>query len=245
MNILITICARGGSKELPNKHLKRFNGKKLIGWTIEAARRFQIMNRFKYNTDIILSSDSENILYEARYPIYGHYRNDGLAKDKTPKLDAIRDALEVGEHVFLKEYSTVIDLDATNPCRKVNHINKSLEIFKKKLPEVLFSVTKARKSPYFNQIDKYGQIMGYYPKRISAELLFYCRQDAPECFDMNSSIYIAHADWIRDDKNKSWTSANLIELYKMPEWTAFDIDSEVDFEIAEFLHNRYFSLIDD
>ena len=41
MNILITICARGGSKGIPGKNIKVLNGKPLIGYTIDIAKRFQ------------------------------------------------------------------------------------------------------------------------------------------------------------------------------------------------------------
>lgn len=41
MNILITICARGGSKGIPGKNIKPLCGKPLIGYTIEIAKRFK------------------------------------------------------------------------------------------------------------------------------------------------------------------------------------------------------------
>ena len=40
MNILITICARGGSKGIPGKNIKLLKGKPLIGYTIDVAKRF-------------------------------------------------------------------------------------------------------------------------------------------------------------------------------------------------------------
>lgn len=59
MNILITICARGGSKGIPGKNIKLLNGKPLIGYTIDVAKRFAADMG---NTTIALSTDSDEII---------------------------------------------------------------------------------------------------------------------------------------------------------------------------------------
>ena len=60
MNILITICARGGSKGIPGKNIKLINGVPLIAYTIELAKKFQKkyinstpLNRMCFEEDII------------------------------------------------------------------------------------------------------------------------------------------------------------------------------------------------
>ena len=59
------------------------------------------------------------------------------------------------------------------------------------------------------------------------------RQDAPPCFDMNTSIYV----WCRDSLLNSFQ--HVIQpgtrLYVMPEERSVDIDSELDFRWVEFL----------
>ena len=58
MSGIILICARGGSKGVPNKNIKLLNGKPLIAYTIEIAKTFAT----KYNFEIELSTDSEAIV---------------------------------------------------------------------------------------------------------------------------------------------------------------------------------------
>ena len=58
MHILITICARGGSKGIPGKNIKILAGKPLIAYTIDVAQRFR--HEFK-TVDVALSTDSERI----------------------------------------------------------------------------------------------------------------------------------------------------------------------------------------
>lgn len=62
MNMLITICARGGSKGIPGKNIKPLCGKPLIGYTIDVAKRFAAETG---NTAIALSTDSDEIIHVA------------------------------------------------------------------------------------------------------------------------------------------------------------------------------------
>ena len=91
-NLLITICARGGSKGIPGKNIKPLNGKPLIGYSIDLAKQVQL----KYgNVSIALSTDSEDIINIARsYGLYTDYkRPDYLSNDTVGKIDAITDIL--------------------------------------------------------------------------------------------------------------------------------------------------------
>lgn len=49
------ICARGGSKGIPNKNIREFQGQPLIGWAVEAARKAGLLEK------VIVSTDSEKI----------------------------------------------------------------------------------------------------------------------------------------------------------------------------------------
>ena len=57
---LAVIPARGGSKRIPRKNIKEFNGKPIIAWSIEAARQSGCFDR------IIVSTDDEEIADVAR-----------------------------------------------------------------------------------------------------------------------------------------------------------------------------------
>ena len=56
MKILAVIPARGGSKGIPNKNIRKFKGYPLIYWSIKNARKSKYINR------TIVSTDSEVIL---------------------------------------------------------------------------------------------------------------------------------------------------------------------------------------
>ena len=90
MNILITICARGGSKGIPGKNIKMLNGKPLISYTIDIAKRFQEKHG---NVEIALSTDSDEIIRVAEEcGLHSDYkRPEALGGDTVGKIDAIKD----------------------------------------------------------------------------------------------------------------------------------------------------------
>ena len=91
MEILITICARGGSKGIPGKNIKLLNGKPLIYYTVRAAKQFNSV----YQTDIGLSTDSWAIKdIVEQYGLSTEYiRPANLATDNAGKIEVIRDLL--------------------------------------------------------------------------------------------------------------------------------------------------------
>ncbi len=92
MKILITICARGGSKGIPGKNIRNLNGKPLIYYTIKVAQQFRDSNN---GVDIVLSTDSEEIAQTAE--IFGlkteYKRPAHLAGDRVGKIETIKDVL--------------------------------------------------------------------------------------------------------------------------------------------------------
>jgi CMP-N-acetylneuraminic acid synthetase len=89
LNIVAIIPARGGSKRLANKNIFPLNGKPLLAYTIEACKTSKYINR------IYVSSDSEEILNVGKeFGALSLKREASLADDKTPKITAIRGAVE-------------------------------------------------------------------------------------------------------------------------------------------------------
>ena len=116
--ILGLIPARGGSKGVPNKNIKMINGKPLIVWTIEAAKKSKLLDK------IIVSTDSEDIAEIAKAagaeilirPAY-------LATDTASTQDVMVHALQ--------NYSadTLVLLQPTSPCRSEGLIDECIQEF--------------------------------------------------------------------------------------------------------------------
>lgn len=225
-NLLITICARGGSKGVKDKNIRQLAGKPLIYYTIKQAKDW---DRGKH---IVVSTDSEEIAKIARQ--FGaevpFMRPKELATDTFGKVSVIKHALVSCELIFKEKYDAVMDLDVTSPVRTVQDLENALNLFLEKKPKTLFSVVPAHRNPYFNMVEEgeKGRVS------LCKAGLFIRRQDAPKVYDMNASIYIYDRKFLLDEGNESAISDNSI-VYVMGEESRTDIDSELDFKFIEFL----------
>lgn len=229
--ILLTICARGDSRGIKNKNIRLLKGKPLISYTINQALQW---GRAAH---VIVSTDSPKIAeisrkFGAEIPFI---RPRNLATDSTPKLKSIRHALLKCEAFYKKEFNIIVDLDPTAPVRKTEDINKSFHLFLKYRPKSLFSVVNAKKNPYFNMVEKDNGGRVHISKR--ANNLINRRQDSPQVYEMNASIYIFRRDYIMNAKNTSSISDDSI-MYLMNDISSVDIDREIDFKFVEFLMEK-------
>jgi len=225
MNLLCTICARGGSKGVKNKNIRLLNGKPLIAYTILQAKSSKLFS------NIVISTDSDEIASVAiKYGGEVFFKRDKeLSNDNASKLDVIKDACIKSENYYNKKFDYIVDLDVTSPLRDVEDIRNSFEQFLKNDNDNLITAMPSRRSPYFNLIeiiDNQVKLSKESPNKIVR------RQDVPKTYDMNASIYI----WKRDALLKNDTLfLDKTGLYIMPEERSIDIDSEFDFKFVEFL----------
>ena len=149
MKSICTICARGGSKGVPNKNIKLLNGTPLIVHTIQQAINSKLFSR------VVVSTDSQKIAKIASGSGVECWflRPKYLSSDKASKLDAIRHAVTKAEKKFKTRYDFVFDLDATSPLRKVSDIKNAFKCFKQSDALNLITASPARKNPYFNMVE--------------------------------------------------------------------------------------------
>ncbi len=228
MNILITICARGGSKGIPGKNIKKLNGQSLISYSIDHAKQFTKIHK---NVDIALSTDSEEIKsVAAQFGLESNYtRPEFLANDTVGKIEVLQHILSYEEETRQKKYDIILDLDVSAPLRTLKDLNKAFEIILSDTNALnIFSVSKAHKNPYFNVVE--GKEDGYY--RLVKENNSKSRQMAPVVYDMNASFYFYRAAFFEQKLESAITSKSLIYLM---DHISFDLDEKLDFEIMEYL----------
>lgn len=229
MSLLITLCARGGSKGIPGKNIRPINGVPLIAYTIRHAQAYAK----KTGADIALSTDSDEIRnVSAQHGLTSDYiRPAALASDTAGKLPALQHLLLHEEQRLKKRYDYLLDLDVTSPLRTVADLEQGwalLEQDKKALN--LFSVSPARRSPYFNMVERGEDGYFHLCKKPAATLL--ARQSAPNVYDMNASFYFYRRAFFDSAPQSAVTERSLI--YEMPH-QCFDLDTPEDFAFMEFL----------
>lgn len=226
--ILAVVAARGGSKGVKNKNIRDLSGKPLIAYTIEQVIKWGKFKKF------IASTDSETIRqvainYGAEAPFL---RPPELATDTANKMDALRYTFLEAEKDYQLEFDALLDLDVTAPVRTVRDIENIVRIFKEKKPDCIFSVVKAHRNPYFNMVEKRENGRVELCKKPGINVLR--RQDAPEVYDMNASLYVYKKEFLLDVANKAPYAKKTL-VYEMPQVSAIDVDTELDFKYIEFL----------
>ena len=227
MNLLITLCGRGGSKGIPGKNIRPINGRPLISISIDVAKRFAE----KHGADIALSTDDIEIKnVAAQFGLQTSYtRPTHLATDTAGKIETIADLLLFEERNRNKQYDFVLDLDITSPLRTIEDLEEAFESVKKDENALnLFSVNHASRNPYFNMVEQ--QPNGYFGLIKKGE--FVTRQSAPNVYDLNASFYFYRRAFFESGNTKTITDRSLI--YVMPH-LCFDLDHPIDFEFMEFL----------
>ncbi len=224
MNILGTICARGGSKGVKNKNIRLLKGKPLLSYTIE------YLKKWGKASHIVCSTDSPQIAeiakeYGAEIPCL---RPPELATDTVSKLLVLQHLITIAQEQKNITYDVVVDIDPTAPLRKQHHLEEAFRKFRTSDANNLYSVCKARKNPYFNMVEV--DTKGY--AHLSKESTVVRRQDAPTVYEMNASIYIYDARFLL---STTALHSDKTIIYEMPAISSIDIDTELDFFFIEYL----------
>lgn len=228
MSVVAFIFARGGSKGLPGKNIRLLNGKPLIAWSIEHALNVKRIDR------VIVSTDSEEIAKAAKQ--YGaeapFIRPAELATDDSPEWLAWRHALNYLIGVSGNLPDVMVSVPATAPLRNSIDIENCLDEYEKGGADAVITVTDAHRSPYFNMV-KTNQD-GFVGLVNPPESSITRRQDAPVVYDMTTVCYVLNPNFVMT-QNSIFDGA--VKSVYVPIERAIDIDSLVDFKLAEFILN--------
>ena len=219
--MLAVIPARGGSKGVPKKNIKKLGGKPLIAYTIEAAIGSCIFEK------VIVSTDSKEIAdvaisYGAEVPFL---RPEKISGDLVSSDDVILHALSYMQNQG-HQYSEVCKLQATSPLRNKEHLREAYSLFCEKHADFLVSVCECEHSPLWSGIIGEDLRLDSF---ISDKVKRSCRQDLPTYYRLNGAIYMGKVEQF--NVNKSFLGRNCI-AYIMDQKDSIDIDSQLDFEMA-------------
>ncbi|WP_417857476.1 MULTISPECIES: cytidylyltransferase domain-containing protein [Flavobacteriaceae] len=221
MKILYLIPARGGSKGLPGKNIKKLGGKALINYAIDFARNFTT------DENICLSTDSFEIIdcaLENNYKV-PFTRPGFLSTDTATSNDVVLHAINYYESkgVF---FDLLLLLQPTTPFRKKEDLKNMLSQWDKNL-DLMVSVKEPHESPYFSLFEENSD--EYLEK--SKKSNYTRRQDTPKVYAFNGSLYLYN---IKSLKSKPISEFKKIKKYLMEDpLYSIDIDSHFDWLVAE------------
>lgn len=214
------IPARGGSKGVPRKNIRKVRGRPLIGWTIDAARQSKYLDR------VVVSTDDPEIVDVARSlgADVPFLRPAELARDETPGVAPALHAIET-----LPGHAWVVLLQPTSPLRTGDDIDACIETCSRTKAPACVAVTEPAQSPYLmfalDANDRLTPLLTW--EHASSR-----RQELPITYALNGAIYVARTDWLR--KTGTFVTPETV-AFIMPAARSLDIDSEIDFRILEAL----------
>ena len=222
MKKIALIPARGGSKGIQRKNIKFFNNKPLIYWTIKTALESNYIDR------VIVSTEDEEIAdiarsFSAEVPFM---RPSSLAEDYSASIDVVLHAIQ-----NISDVSDVLLLQPTSPLRRKYDIDQIFEIRSKFESDsaVSISLSKEHIELYF-KLDSGNKL-----NPLNSHLKLAPRQEYEKYYTLNGALYLSTLESLLG--NKSFISPNTIG-YVMPPEYSIDIDTKLDWEIAELFMSK-------
>lgn len=226
MNNLAIIPARSGSKGLKDKNIKLLAGKPLVAYSIEAAQESGIYSH------ILVSTDSEKygeiaVQHGAEVPFYRSKEN---ASDSASSWDVVKEVLKRYKELGI-EFDMFTLLQPTSPLRSYEDIQNAYQLFIDKKAEGIVAVCEMEHSPLWsNTLPENNSLSGFLRKETNKQ-----RQKLETFYRINGAIYMATVKTFFEDTNLYRENCY---AYKMPIERSIDIDTELDFKIAETIINQ-------
>lgn len=226
--ILGIICARAGSKGIRNKNLLELKKKTLFEIAILQAKKCKFFDRLIVSTD---SSSMIKIAKKLKVDV-PFIRPSYLSSNSAKEWDVWRHALK-----YLKEKENytpdvLVAVPVTSPLRTYSDIEICIKKYLRDPSRPLVSVTKSRRSPYFNMVKKinkneYGLII--------KNKKYFRRQDTPETFDVSTIAFVIS---VKDVINRNHLFEKGVNIAKFDELKSIDIDTQIDYQIAKILSKK-------
>ena len=226
--MLAIIPARGGSKGVPRKNIRMLGGKPLICWTIDAALKACSIDR------VILSTDDEEIAEICRptgieIPFM---RPNELAQDDSLAIDNYLYTMGRLIDEFSYQEDEFAVLLPTVPFRNEQDIDNAVAVFYENDSDSVISCRELSHPASWNFEISDSRVIN---QNHSATEKLMNRQDSQTLYAPNGGVYVFKYTKLK--KRYSYYT-DKTHPYIMPEERSIDIDTEMDFNFAEFLLNK-------
>ena len=223
MRNIAIIPARSGSKGVRDKNIKELNGKPLMTYSIEAA-----INSGEFD-EVMVSTDSETYAevakkWGAKVPFL---RSEVTSSDTASSWDMVEEVLN-----RYKEINNIFDtfclLQPTSPLRTSEDIKNAYDLYREKAEFAVVSVCEAEHSPLWcGHLPENREFIDFVNQENMKR-----RQDGGKFYRLNGAIYIVNIEMFQKDKflYKAGSYA-----YVMNQERSVDIDTELDFKLAEVI----------
>lgn len=228
MNNIAIITARSGSKGLKDKNILPLAGIPLMAYSIIAARESRM---FK---DIMVSTDSD--YYASIAKEHGasvpFLRSNEMSGDFVSSWDVVIEVLDNYRTAFNMQFDTVCLLQPTSPLRSALDIISGYQEFEEKHADSITAVCEMNHSPLWSMVLPQDLSLKEYIRKSKSD---FPRQQLPTYYRINGALYIRRIKY-HSDGNIELPETEAF-AYIMPRERSVDIDTLVDFRLAEIIIN--------
>jgi len=220
MKILGIIPARGGSKGVPRKNIRKLAGQPLIQYAISAAQESRLLTKF------VVTTEDKEIAQVAKFAGCEVVdRPIELAQDDTPSLPVIQHAAEYDGTT----YDAICLLQPTSPIRTGQDIDKACELLFTSNSDTVLSVCRIpdHYHPHWAFVKSDS---GGIQKAVQTKKFATARQQLPPAYFRNGAIYVVRWSTLFASQTLYGQSISHIE---MPIYQHINIDTEADWQKAE------------
>ncbi len=224
MKTVCIIPARGGSKGVRKKNIKKINGKPLLAYVIENTLKSRIFDH------VIVSTEDDQIARIAKkYGAEVPFKRPNILASDTAPMDKV--LLHAVKTLYKLNYTFDIFVwrDATTPFIRSSDIKNTIQLLKKKKAAIVTGVYRQHLNPYFNIVETKsdGTLKLCKPLKKKAR----SRQEAPPVFQLNGLYTYDAKKFLKLKK----TDLSKTLPYEIPVENGLMIDTEFEFEIAKLL----------
>jgi CMP-N-acetylneuraminic acid synthetase len=229
VKVLGVITARGGSKGIPGKNLKPLAGRPLLAYTIEAARESRAFDRVVLSTDDSAIADAARAL-GCEVPFM---RPPELARDETPHLPVLTDAIVRLRDRDDYRADAVMILQPTSPLRRAEDIRESIALLERTGADSVVSVSEV--PAHYNPMrtlrldDRAMATLFVTGQPVRTRINR--RQDMPQAWTMNGAVYLFRTALL--DGEDPTLYGDRTAAYSMPAPYGLSIDDLDDWINAE------------
>jgi CMP-N,N'-diacetyllegionaminic acid synthase len=231
LSILAVIPARGGSKGIPFKNLKKVGGKPIVELAAQVASSVKLIDR------VVVSTDSEKIANAAinggaSFPFR---RPKILSGDKVSDLEVLTHALNEMEYQDKKKYDIVVMLQPTSPLRTTQHVVDSIEMFANNDYDSVWTVseTDSKNHPLKQLIISQDSQLNYYDQEGSKII---ARQQLEPVYHRNGIAYVISRECLIEKKSIMGGETGVV----ICKGDHVSIDTEWDLFLVEMINSGKF-----
>ncbi len=236
--IVAIVPARGGSKGIPYKNIKKLNGKPLIYFIINTLKKIKKIDR------IIVSTEDKKIkrMVKQYFPkIEIIHRSQKLASDSATLTEVVQ---HVSKSIKNQGYfpNFILQVAPTCPFIKKETVEKIIHVLEKNISNCAVTLKRIEhEHPYrAKKLNTHTKKFNSFIKNVNVEK-FMSRQDLPELYCTSGAIYGRSYDLLQtfNKSKKSFCFGKSPYGVIVNDIEAINIDRPIDFEFADFISKKF------